>query len=171
MAESTGRIDTKGMKKLEIGSGNKPSDGYLHFDIREVEGTDIAGDARELPFEDNSFEEILSRFFLEHVHRSDAKKALKEMVRVLVPGGRLEIVVPNLGYFCKLFIEETGQKKEWALNKIYGFEKYPEDHHYFGYDFDILKSYLEEAGFVNIKQVESKEKEEQYLAAEAFKPK
>ena len=165
------KVSAKGLQKLEIGSGNKPTEGYLHFDVREIEGTDIVGDARKLPFEDNSFEEILSRFFLEHLYRNDAKKALEEMFRVLHPGGRLEIIVPNLEYFCKLFIEEKGQKKEWALNKIYGFEKYEQDHHYFGYDFDILKSFLEEAGFVSIKQVESKEKEEQYLAVEAFKPK
>ena len=164
-------VETKGMKKLEIGSGNKPSPDYLHFDIRKMEGTDIVGDARELPFEDNSFEEILSRFFLEHVHRTDAKKALKEMVRVLIPGGKLKIIVPNIAYFCKLFTTETGQKKEWALNKIYGFENYPEDLHYFGYDFDILSEYLKEAGFINIKQIESKEKEDQYLAVEAVKPK
>jgi predicted SAM-dependent methyltransferase len=158
-------------KKLEIGSGNKPVEGYLHFDIRKIDGIDVVGDARKLPFEDNSFEEILSRFFLEHLLRSDAKKALLEMNRVLVPNGRLEIIVPNLEYFCRLFLEETGQKKEWALNKIYGFEKYGEDHHYFGYDFETLKLFLEEAGFKDIKRIESKEKEEQYLAVEAFKTK
>jgi predicted SAM-dependent methyltransferase len=157
------------IKKLEIGSGNKPIKGYLHFDIRKIDGVDIVGDVRKLPFENNSFGEVISRFFLEHLFRNDAKQALKEMYRVLIPNGRLEIIVPNLEYFCKLFLKETGQKKEWALNKIYGFEKYGEDHHYFGYDFETLKLFLEESGFVRIKKIESKEKEEQYLAIEAFK--
>jgi predicted SAM-dependent methyltransferase len=155
--------------KLEIGSGNKPSEGYIHFDIRKMDGTDIVGDAKKLPFEDGQFEEIFSRFFLEHLFRADAKKALKEMHRVLAKNGRLELIIPDLAYFCKLFLEEKGQKKEWALNKIYGFEKYGEDHHYFGYDFDTLKLFLEEAGFKQIKRIESKEKEEQYLAVEAYK--
>lgn len=162
-------VEKNKLKKLEIGSGNKPSEGYLHFDIRQMEGTDIVGDARKLPFKNEEFEEVFSRFFLEHLRRADAKKSLKEMYRVLKKGGKLEIIVPNIEYFFKLFLGETGQKKEWALNKIYGFEKYPEDHHYFGYDFQILKLFLEEAGFVKIKQIESKEKEEQYLAIEAFK--
>jgi predicted SAM-dependent methyltransferase len=157
------------MKKLEIASGNKPTQGYIHFDIRGDVGADIVGDARALPFKDEEMDEIFTRFFLEHLTRKDARKALKEMFRVLKKKGRLEIIVPNLAYFCKLFVKEEGQKKEWALNKIYGFEKYEEDHHFFGYDEIILKKYLEEVGFKKIKRIESKEKEEQYLAVEAFK--
>ncbi|MFA5358066.1 MAG: methyltransferase domain-containing protein [archaeon] len=157
------------LKKLEIGCGEKPREGYIHFDVRKLKGVDFVGDAKKLPFENNSFEEIYSRFFLEHLPRNDAKKALKEMLRVLSPGGRVEIIVPNLEYFCKLFLEGNEQEKEWSLNKIYGFEKYGEDHHYFGYNFETLEKFLEEAGFEKVKKIESKEKEAQYLAAEAFK--
>lgn len=153
--------------KLEVGSGAKPKVGYLHFDTRKLEGTDVVGDARKLPFKEEEFEEVYSRFFLEHLLREDAKKALKEMNRVLKSGGKIVVIVPNLAYFCKLFVSETGQKKEWSLNKIYGFEKYVEDHHNFGYDKEILEKYLIEAGFIEI--IEVKE-EEQYLHLEAKKP-
>lgn len=161
--------DYKKFKKLEIGSGTKPKEGYLHFDIRDIDQTDIVGDARKLPFEDNSFQEVFSRFFLEHLPRSDAKIVLNEIYRVLENKGKIEIIVPNLAYFAKLYLEESGQKKEWALNKIYGFEKYVEDHHFFGYDEETLTKYLTEAGFKEVKRVESKEKEEQYLAMIAYK--
>jgi len=157
------------IKKLEIGSGNKPTEGYLHFDVRNDVGADVVGDATALPFEEGEFIEVFSRFFLEHLPRAEAKKALKEMYRVLAKGGRIEIIVPNISYFFKLFLEEKGQKKEWALNKIYGFENYKEDHHYFGYDEETLTKFLEDAGFSNIKKIETKEKEEQYLAVEAKK--
>ncbi len=157
------------IKKLEIGSGNKPTKGYVHFDIRGDVGADFVGNATKLPFKNEEFEEVFSRFFLEHLPRTRAKLALKEMFRVLKKEGRLEIIVPNLEYFCKIFLEEKGQKKEWALNKIYGFEKYQEDHHFFGYDEEILATFLKEAGFKEIKMIESKEKEEQYLAMEATK--
>jgi len=157
------------LKKLEIGSGNKPTPDYLHFDIRSDIGADVVGDAKALPFKDEEFDEVFSRFFLEHLPRKEARVALKEMFRVLKSKGRIEIIVPNIAYFFKLFLEETGQKKEWALNKIYGFENYKEDHHYFGYDEETLTKSLEEAGFVNIKKIQAKEVEEQYLAMEAFK--
>ncbi len=153
--------------KLEIGSGSKPKEGYLHFDTRQLAGTDVVGEATSLPFKDDFFVEVYSRFFLEHLIRSDAKKALKEMFRVLKNGGKLVIIVPNLAYFCKLFLEEKGQKKDWAINKIYGFENYLEDHHNFGYDEEILREYLTETGFVEIIQVKE---EEQYLHLEAKKP-
>jgi len=154
-------------KKLEIGSGPKPREGYLHFDSRKLPSTDVVGDAKKLPFKEGEFLEVYSRFFLEHLPRKDAKVALKEMQRVLAPVGVVEIIVPNLAYFARLFLEEKGQKKEWALNKIYGFENYLEDHHFFGYDFETLKAALEEAGFVSVERVE--EKDEQYLHLKAKK--
>ena len=145
------------MKKLEVGSGEKPKQGYLHFDIRKNVGADIIGDAAKLPFKGEEFDEIYSRFFLEHLTRKEAEKALAEMNRVMKHGGKIEIIVPNLAYFCKLFAGEKGQKKEWALNKIYGFEKYKEDHHYFGYDKETLAKSLTEAGFVEIEQIKEED--------------
>jgi predicted SAM-dependent methyltransferase len=154
------------MEKLEIGSGNKPKEGYLHFDVRENVKADIVGDARKLPFNDEEFSEVYSRFFLEHLLRKDALVALSEMFRVLKKGGTLEIIVPNIDYFFKLFTTETGQKKEWALNKIYGFENYIQDHHYFGYDEDTLTKALILSGFCEIERVNE---EEQYLHLRAKK--
>jgi len=155
------------LKKLEIGSGNKPKEGYVHFDIRENIGADVVGDAKKLPFSDAEFGEVYSRFFLEHLSRKDALVALKEMNRVLKKNGLIEIIVPNLAYFCRLFVEEKGQKKEWALNKIYGFENYIQDHHFFGYDEETLKETLTKAGFDEINRVSA---EEQYLHLKAKKP-
>ncbi|MFA6319702.1 MAG: methyltransferase domain-containing protein [archaeon] len=154
------------MSKLEIGSGNKPKEGYLHFDIRSNVNADVIGDAKKLPFRDEKFSEVYSRFFLEHLLRKDARITLKEMYRVLKKEGVLEIIVPNIAYFFKLFLTESGQKKEWALNKIYGFENYVEDHHYFGYDEETLKNFLTEAGFREINRISE---EEQYLHLKAIK--
>jgi len=53
-----------------------------------------AGEA--LPFPDSSFSFILSHEVLEHVQ--DDHQALNEMLRVLRPGGRLALFVPNRGY-------------------------------------------------------------------------
>jgi predicted SAM-dependent methyltransferase len=88
------------------------------------------------------------------------------MNRVLKKEGVLEIIVPNIAYFCKLYITQIGQKKEWALNKIYGFENYIQDHHYFGYDEDTLSKALILSGFSTIERVNE---EEQYLHLRAKK--
>jgi SAM-dependent methyltransferase len=58
---------------------------------------DIIGAAGEhLPFADETFDLILSHEVLEHVH--DDRLAVSEMVRILRPGGRIIIFVPNRGY-------------------------------------------------------------------------
>ena len=50
-------------------------------------------DARQMPFADESFDVILSNWVLHNIHaRAEREKALREMTRVLRPGGRLIIV-------------------------------------------------------------------------------
>ena len=49
-----------------------------------------------LPYPDSTFDLILSHEVLEHV--ADDVLAAREMVRVLIPGGRAVIFVPNIGY-------------------------------------------------------------------------
>ena len=50
----------------------------------------------QLPFPSESFDAILSHEVLEHVQ--DDQQAVREMVRVLRPGGRIVIFAPNRGY-------------------------------------------------------------------------
>ena len=53
-----------------------------------------AGEA--LPFPSDEFDLILSHEVLEHVQ--DDRQSVQEMVRVLRPGGRVVLFVPNRGY-------------------------------------------------------------------------
>ena len=52
--------------------------------------------AEALPFADRSFDLILSHEVLEHV--ADDRRALEEIARLLRPGGRAVVFVPNRGY-------------------------------------------------------------------------
>ncbi|MBL8154998.1 MAG: class I SAM-dependent methyltransferase [Anaerolineae bacterium] len=52
--------------------------------------------AEYLPYPSGAFDTILSHEVLEHVQ--DDRLAVREMVRVLKPGGRVVIFVPNRGY-------------------------------------------------------------------------
>ena len=51
------------------------------------------GDARELPFADGTFDVVLSSWALHNLYeRADREKAMREIVRVLKPGGRVLLV-------------------------------------------------------------------------------
>lgn len=54
----------------------------------------VEGSAINLPFEDASFDVVASNQAIEHI--PDPQKAIREMIRVLKPGGMLCIVAPNI---------------------------------------------------------------------------
>jgi len=51
---------------------------------------------KPLPFPNDHFTAIYASHLLEHLYREEAKALLKECVRVLIPGGILRMVVPDL---------------------------------------------------------------------------
>ena len=84
------------LKKLDIGCAKKPKDGYDGLDILDIEGIKYPrADAMDLPIEDEVYDEIHSRWLLEHFSRKDIPALLREWKRVLVPGGKISLVANN----------------------------------------------------------------------------
>jgi SAM-dependent methyltransferase len=81
---------------LDCGAGRRPVyyPNVVNYEIVDYPTTDILGIAEELPFEDNSFDDVLSIAVLEHVR--DPFRAAREIGRVLKPGGRLICAAPFL---------------------------------------------------------------------------
>ncbi len=71
-------------------------------------------DAQRLPFADASFDRIICTETLEHV--VDTQRALRELARVLRPGGRLAISVPH--FLCEAIL----------LRLIRGYLEFPNGH-------------------------------------------
>lgn len=74
---------------------------------------------KQLPFEDNSFKTIFSNiiYWLE-----DPKQVLKECQRILMPGGKLIIMLPNetflnYSFFYRLYLQTQNNEWKW-LEKI-----------------------------------------------------
>lgn len=66
-----------------------------------LEADFVVGDARHLPFRSGSFAVGFSYSVLQHLDRADARAAIREVGRVLAPGGRCLIQMPNrLGLRC-----------------------------------------------------------------------
>jgi len=62
----------------------------------------LAGDARTLPFADDSFDALIGRRFLHHVPPADRRDILREAARVLRPGGRVALLEGTPGLYRKL---------------------------------------------------------------------
>ena len=65
----------------------------LFSSISNKESTFLQGSVYNLPFSDNAFETIICSEVLEHV--ADVDATLKELTRLLKPGGNLLISVPS----------------------------------------------------------------------------
>lgn len=81
---------------LDCGAGSRPVyyNNVVNYEIARYKSTDVVGVAEVLPFEDNSFDVVLSYAVLEHVKQPFV--AASEIIRVLKPGGILRVQVPFL---------------------------------------------------------------------------
>jgi predicted SAM-dependent methyltransferase len=141
-------------RKLDLGGGLHPRQGYLNIDIRPLPTVDLVHDLRTgIPFPDNSVDEIFMNHTLEHFNFKEAKNLLQECFRVLKPKGKIEVIVPDVKSACECLLQKGW--KPIVLYMLYGAQEYPEDHHKNGFDYQRLKQHLEEAGFVNIQQIPS----------------
>ncbi len=68
-----------------------------HLDALELKGSVIVGDAEKLPLADASFDRVSSNGVLHHT--PNMEQALREIRRVLRPGGEARIVVYNRSSF------------------------------------------------------------------------
>jgi SAM-dependent methyltransferase len=84
----------KNMRKLNLGCGNDIRSDYVNLDSKLLPGVNVVHDLENLPlpFENASFEFILCQDVLEHV---EYIQLLKELHRILIPGGKVQIRVPH----------------------------------------------------------------------------
>jgi SAM-dependent methyltransferase len=88
-----------GRWNLYIGGAGRTVPGYVNVDLFPMAGVDVAADAHLLPFGAAIFQRIECDAVLEHVR--DPRRVVRELVRVLAPGGYLHLVTP----FCHPFHE------------------------------------------------------------------
>ena len=91
----TGKAVGIDLWQTEDQSGNNPDTTLRNAHAERVaDRIEIkTGDARQLPFEDGTFDAVVSSWALHNIYDpAGREKALREIVRLLKPGGRLAIV-------------------------------------------------------------------------------
>lgn len=100
--------------KIHLGCGSNILPSYQNIDKYNPKA-DIQADAKELPYPDNTVDEIFTAHMVEHISYSDFLKALQEWKRVLKKGGRLIIRCPNFEKCLQNWLDANYEKR-WGKN-------------------------------------------------------
>jgi SAM-dependent methyltransferase len=93
-------------RKLEIGPGPQRIPGFETLNVVAASNVDYLWNAaKRLPFRSNTFELVYASHILEHIPWYETEQVLAEWVRIVAPGGRLEIWVPDGLKICKAFVD------------------------------------------------------------------
>jgi len=151
--------------RLNLGCGSKIKTGWINID-RDA-SADLRLDLREkLPFADGSVCWIYSEHFFEHLqYPKESGHFLRECCRVLAPGGRLDIGVPDSEWPIKSYSDESSEyfrlarerfHPKWCNTKMHhlNFHFRQGEEHKYAYDEETLKAELNKAGFVSIRRRE-----------------
>jgi SAM-dependent methyltransferase len=85
------------IRRLHWGCGSVRPPGWINSDIQAGEGVDLCADILDgLPLESDSIDYISSQHALQQLRAYDIIKALRELRRVLKPGGVLRLCLPDL---------------------------------------------------------------------------
>lgn len=91
----TGRATGVDIWQKEDQAGNSPEATLENIRVEEVaDRVELKdGDARRLPFEDESFDTVVSSWALHNIYDKEGRvKAVREIIRVLKPGGRVALI-------------------------------------------------------------------------------
>jgi predicted SAM-dependent methyltransferase len=87
------------VRKLNLGCGPYPIDGYVNIDANPRQKPDLCRDVRRgLPYDDASVDHIVASHFLEHLSCDEMLDVMEECYRVLKPGCVLSITVPLMEF-------------------------------------------------------------------------
>ena len=101
-----------GRWNLYIGGAGRRVDGYINLDLFPMPGVDVAADAQLLPFPPNLFQRVECDAVLEHVR--DPSRVMREIERVLAPGGYTHLVTP----FCHPFHEYPRDYRRFTVEGL-----------------------------------------------------
>ncbi|MEO8714365.1 MAG: methyltransferase domain-containing protein [Acetobacteraceae bacterium] len=102
--------------RLHLGCGERPLPGWVNIDrVARAPGVVTDIDLTALPYADGSVQEILAEHVLEHLSFAEETRAWPEMVRVLRPGGRLILEVPDFEWVCATFLAASDDWRDFYL--------------------------------------------------------
>lgn len=163
------RSRVRTLRYLDVGCGPHFHEAFINLDWTWRPGLDLCWDIRRgLPFPDGRFQGVFSERCLEHFDAKAGLVLLREIHRVLAPGGTLRIVVPDAGLYLRTYqLRQAGDTSAtfpfeadqvaaglWtpltSVNRLYYQDRESPAGHRQMFDFELLNASLDAAGYVNI---------------------
>lgn len=135
-----------GNVRLNLGAGHICFDDYINVDERQIRNIDVVADIRQLPFAENSVDEIYASHLIEHFTRHEFETViLPYWFRLLKAGGKIRVILPDLESMIDHY-----KRQEYEIGKLrevlYGLQEYEGDVHYALYGQNELKEMFERFG-------------------------
>ena len=142
--------------RLHIG-GEEVKAGWKILNIKPGPHVDYVGSCTELnQFADESVDEVYASHILEHLgYERELPTALKEIYRVLKPGGRLRVSVPDFEMLCRIFLHPRvdAEQRFSVMRMVFGGQSDRFDYHKVGLTWEFFSDFLRSAGFTRIQRV------------------
>lgn len=144
----------------EFGGGEKPVF-CPNIDIRRLPGVDIVADFNKpLPIPSESYDGIYSNYNLEHISWRSVNRLLREICRILKPGGIVVFVTANLLEQARILVNSQHWNDD-LICMLFGGQRFDEktefdeqwdgNAHHCGFSPEYITKLLKEIGFKDIK--------------------
>jgi len=161
IAKKIKHIEETNFDKLELGSGGKPSQGYLHQDVTQLEGInlDFICNPWEVNLPESSLSEVMALGVMEHLRYEDFKKTLIHVYKLLKKGASFLFDVPDMKIWSEYLYNLTHGMQDknpfrpehiWAT--MFGWQRWRGDEHKCGWTREDLLFLLKEIGFKDIEE-------------------
>jgi predicted SAM-dependent methyltransferase len=146
--------------KLELGSGLRPTEGYLHQDCIQLEvSLDYVCKAWEVPIYEGSLDEVIAIAVIEHLRYTEVTRTLSHIHRLLKPGGIFLFDVPDVTVWIRYLHQiyegiDVPYSKEDVIKTLWGHQRWEGDEHKSMWDYEMISAEVKKAGFLMLDGLE-----------------
>lgn len=139
-----------GKVRLHLGCGAIDHPGFINIDGIDRPHVHFIQSLTQLKrFQDDQVAFIYTSHTLEHFPRSQTISILKEWFRVLTPGGKLCVSVPDFDRILELY-HHSNSNADFILPPLFGGQDYPFNFHFTTFNRASLFQAFRDAGFSEV---------------------